>query len=51
MIENFSDLLSAIIIVSIPFVMFIIIIRFSMQSIGSKEQAEKDKQIEYYKEW
>jgi len=51
MIENMSDLLSAIVIVAIPFVMFILFIRVSVSSLGRKGENETEKQIEYYKEW
>ena len=52
MIENFSDLLSTIIIVLIPLVMLLFLIRASLSTFSGYRQVKKDeKRIEYYKEW
>lgn len=52
MIENYSDLLSAVIIVLIPMVMFIFLIKASLSTFSEYRLVKKDeKQIEYYKEW
>ena len=51
MIENFSDMLSTIVIVLIPFIMCILFIRFALRSLGQRPEVKEEKQIEYYKEW
>ena len=47
MIENLSDLLSAIVIVSIPFVMFVFIISTLVRSLSGSNDLEKNKQVEF----
>jgi len=50
MIENFNDLLSVILLVTIPLIIFIIIIRSALKGSSNPEKEDK-KQIEYYREW
>jgi len=50
MIENFNDLLSAILLVAIPLVILIIIMRFAFGGTRVVTPEEK-KEIEYYREW
>ena len=50
MIENFNDLLSVVLLVAIPLIIFIIIIRYAFKGTGSNT-AEDKKHIEYYREW
>ncbi len=51
MIENLNDLISLIIIVSVPLIIIGLVLKPLLKGFSVDNDSVKDEEIEYYREW